>query len=273
MIFLKVIVTVSVVIVLSSIAERISPRAAGILSGYPLGSAITLFFIGFEQGADFAGHSALYNVPGLTAMLSFLFIYYQTARRVRGSRPASLLAASAAGAAVFFALTALMNHLHLPPAAGILITLAAVPLFGYLFRSIPDTVIDRRVKMDLPALLVRGGLSALIVLAITGAAKVSGPGAAGLFSAFPATTFPLILIVHWTYGAQRAFTVIKNVPSGLLSLVLYSLTLPMVYPRFGIYWGTLIGFAVATVYLLGLGWYNQHTSNWGREKKSHPARA
>ena len=33
-----------------AVAERVSPRVAGLLSGYPLGAAIALFFMGLEIG-------------------------------------------------------------------------------------------------------------------------------------------------------------------------------------------------------------------------------
>ncbi|MGS0468573.1 hypothetical protein ACU8V3_16690 [Cobetia marina] len=45
---LKLLISVAVVIGLSLIAERLSTRMAGLLSGYPLGTAITLGFIGVE---------------------------------------------------------------------------------------------------------------------------------------------------------------------------------------------------------------------------------
>ena len=42
----KIAVTIGLVLALSLVAERVSPRAAGLLSGYPLGAAIALFLIG-----------------------------------------------------------------------------------------------------------------------------------------------------------------------------------------------------------------------------------
>ena len=56
---LKLIVAVAVVIGLSLVAEHSSPRIAGILSGYPTGSAVSLFFFGLEINPEFAANSAL----------------------------------------------------------------------------------------------------------------------------------------------------------------------------------------------------------------------
>ena len=46
----KIATAIIAVVGLSLVAERVSPRVAGILSGYPLGTAIALFFIGIELG-------------------------------------------------------------------------------------------------------------------------------------------------------------------------------------------------------------------------------
>lgn len=254
MVFLKVIITIIVVTGLSIVAERVSPRAAGILSGYPLGSAISLFFIGLEQGAEFAGASALYNVAGMAALLSFFFIYYLVSRRMNRlpARQWSILAASAAGLCGFLAVDGLLHAVNFPTWGSPLIAAAAILGFNAIFRSIPDARIQQTVQLGPGVLVFRAGLSALIILVITGAAGWVPPSWAGLFSAFPATMLPLVLIIHSTYGAEQAHTIIKNMPTGLWSLVLYSLTLSYVYPQFGIYTGTLMGFGVATLYLMGL---------------------
>ena len=51
--FIKLIVSIALVLTLSAVAEHVSPRAAGLLAGYPAGAAITLFFIGLDLGADY----------------------------------------------------------------------------------------------------------------------------------------------------------------------------------------------------------------------------
>lgn len=250
LLLLKVTITILVVSTLSVIAERVSPRAAGILSGYPLGSAISLFFIGYEQGADFAGQSAAFNIAGLFAMLGFFFIYYHVSRRITGDA-AAMTAASLAALAGFFALNSALQMLRLTPTGCVLAGAAGIIVFGALFRGIPDAPIRRRVRLDARQVIFRAALAAGVILSVTGAAFYLPPSWAGLLSAFPATVFPLVLILHATYGAKQAHTVIKNLPGGLWALAIYSLTISAAYPLLGIGWGTLVGFAAATIYLLG----------------------
>jgi hypothetical protein len=102
-------------------------------------------------------------------------------------------------------------------------------------------------------LVLRAALATVIILMITGAAKWVGPRWAGLFSAFPTTLFPLILIVHISYGRPAVNTIIKNFPRGLGSLILYALGVSFVYPRFGVLPGTIVAFTLATAYLVVYG--------------------
>jgi hypothetical protein len=259
MILLKIAITVIVVTTLSLIAEHISPRAAGILSGYPLGSAIALFFIGVEQGAVFAGQSAIYNVAGLAALLFFMFVYYLVSRSLpsRLAKAVIIAAASVAANLAFFGLDAFLHAMSLPAWGCVLVAAAAILGFGGLFRGIPNAQIAQRIRLGPGVLIFRAALATLVILAITGAAHLVPPAWAGLFSAYPATVFPLLLILHSTYGAEQAHTVIKNLPTGLWALFLYSLTISFAYPRLGVYWGTLVGFAAATVYLLALAAFSQ----------------
>lgn len=253
MILLKILVTILVVTLLSVVAERGGPRLAGILAGYPAGSAISLFFFGLEIGPGFAGQSALYNIAGMPALLIFLLAYYQATARIAPQRRWTAIAAGlAAAAACFLAAAGLLRFINLPPWAGIGLTALVIPLFHRIFQRIGNATIASRVQLGPRVLLFRAAIAALVIVLVTGIAEMVGPQWAGLLSAFPATITPLMIIVHRTYGVQQAHTVIKNVPLGLWSLVLYSLSVSFTYPTLGLAWGTLASFGVATLYLLAL---------------------
>ena len=80
----KILATIGIVLGLSLVAERVSPRVAGVLSGYPLGAAIALFFIGLEIGPQFAADSAVFALAGLTASMVFVAAYFAVSARCRG---------------------------------------------------------------------------------------------------------------------------------------------------------------------------------------------
>jgi hypothetical protein len=69
MILQKIAFTLLTVTALSGTAEKVSPQAAGILSGYALGLAASLFFIRPQQGPDFAAASAPSKTAGLISII------------------------------------------------------------------------------------------------------------------------------------------------------------------------------------------------------------
>jgi len=112
---------------------------------------------------------------------------------------------------------------------------------------------------------IKIAVSILMVLALSLVAERVSPRVAGMLSAFPITMLPFLLIMHATYGAETAVAILKHYPSGLGSLMLYALVVSLAYPVAGLAWGTLAGFAVATVYLYAL-------MRVGRRATSAPAR-
>jgi hypothetical protein len=246
----KIGVTIGMVLALALVAERVSPRVAGVLSGYPLGGAIALFFIGLEISPEFAARSAVHTLAGLAASQAFVYCYLMASTRFN-RRP--ILGSSAAALAGYFAAAWLLQPIPFSRAGAVLTAAASIFLFVYLLRRVPNVAIARSVRLTPAVLLLRAGLAAAIIVAITAAAKVVGPAWAGLFSAFPTALFPLLLIVHMTYDKAHVHTIIKNFPPGLGSLIAYGVSVTHFYPVWGVGWGTLIAFGIATLYLLVYG--------------------
>ncbi|MFH1985590.1 MAG: hypothetical protein ABIL58_27455 [Pseudomonadota bacterium] len=264
-VLLKIGVTLAMVVALSVVAEHVSPRVAGVLSGYPLGSAIALFFIGLEIGPGFAADSAVYTTAGLVGTLCFVYVYYRTAVRCRRWE---IAAASAAATGGYAAAIGLLQTVHLTKPMAVVLPVVATVAFAVLFRRIPDSRIDRPVRLTFRVLVLRAALATLILLAVTGAAHWVGPRWAGLFSAFPTTLFPLILIIHVSYGRNHVYTIVKNFPRGLGALICYTLVVSLAYPALGLYVGTAAAFAAATGYLVSFAvlvvYRERRLSAWGR---------
>jgi hypothetical protein len=246
----KIGVTIGMVLALSWVAERVSPRVAGLLSGYPLGAAIALFFIGLEISPEFAARSAVYALAGLASSQVFAYCYFMASARLNRC---TIPAACAAALGGYFAAAWLLHAIAFSRAGAVLTAIASMALFAYLFRGIRNVAIARSVRFTPMVLLLRACLAAAIIVAITGAAGAVGSAWAGLFSAFPTALFPLMLIVHITYDKAHVHTIIKNFPLGLGSLIVYGIAVSILYPTWGVGWGTLAAFGIATLYLLGYG--------------------
>ena len=257
----KIIISVTVVIILSVIAEHVSPKVAGLLSGYPLGAAIVLFFYGLEIDTQFASNSALYTMIGLVASQFFVYLYFKSSSCIERF---SIVISSIISITGYLVVAWLLHFIKLNKFFAILTPIFSISLFWYLFREIKDENIRNMKKLSYKVLIIRGLFAALIILVITRSGKLLGSTWAGLFSAFPVTLFPLMLIVHFTYDIKHVHTIIKNFPRGLGSLIVYSLTVSLTYPPCGIYVGTVISFFMATAYLFIYGFVFMKREKIGR---------
>ncbi|WP_086481097.1 hypothetical protein [Oceanospirillum sanctuarii] len=264
LLLIKISVSIATVIGLSLIAEHVNPRIAGLLSGYPLGTAIALFFIGYEINPEFAAEGAVYTLAGFASTLmlttGYLFGMNRLTTAKELNHPAkqqqqetgswlAIALASVSGLALFLASGLAIDQLELN-----LITAACLPTLAILgclwfYRHIPETQVTKRVAMSVSVLLFRAITAALIVVLITGAAHLVPSSTAGILAAFPISMFPFLVLMHRTYGPGKALTVIKHYPTGLGSLMVYATGVAWFYPSLGLLWGTLLSLALATVYL------------------------
>lgn len=258
----KLLVSISVVLGLSVVAERLSTRAAGLLSGYPLGTAIALFFIGLEISPGFAAESAVHTLAGFTATLALGGGYLLCARR---NGLLGVLSGTIGGLIAWGLASLALTQLDVSRLGGTLITLAAIVVFSGLYRRVPDTAAPPRGGFSWAALALRAGLAAGIIFLITGLAHMVPSAWAGVMAAFPVTMYPFLVILHLTHGAAPVATVIKHYPAGLGSLLCYTLCVSLVYVPLGLVWGTLLGFAAATLWLLA---WTRGQAWWQRRRRS-----
>jgi hypothetical protein len=243
----KLMISVSIVVFLSWIAEHVSPKVAGLLSGYPLGAAIALFFYGLEISPEFASKSALYTMIGLVASQTFVYCYYRASVYFKKW---NIFCSSMIAVAGYFLAIWFLHFIKLNHVLAIVVPIISIFLFSYLFREIDNVKIQKRLTLNYRLLFLRAIFAGAIILVITGAAKWVSSTWAGLLSAFPVTLFPLMLLIHFTYGKKHVHTIIKHFPMGLGSLITYCLSVSIVYPVCGVYLGTFVSFTTATVYLL-----------------------
>jgi hypothetical protein len=236
---------------LSFLAERAGPRVAGILSGYPLGTAILLYFIAVEQGIKFASESAVYAMPGLIATLAFLYGYFHASRRLV-TLPVipQIVLSSLSAFIVYFAVSWLFQLTSMTLTQAAIILLGAIFVALVLFRKIENVKILNRVRVTKRVVFFRAGLASIIVLIISGLAALIGPRWSGILSGFPVALYPTMIILHFSYGAAPVHTLVRNFPRGMGALWTYVLAVSLTYPVLGLNIGTLISFAAATVYLV-----------------------
>ena len=267
----KILVSIIVVVLLSLIAERAGPRVAGIVSGYPLGAAISLFFIGIEIDPAFAARSAIFTAAGLSATVAFVGGYLLGLKAAEGRHRLWALLLALLPALTTYALAVwVLSVLPINWVSAPLIAITSMVLASRVFHKIPVATIHEKAQLGAAGTLLRALFAALVILVITTAAQAVGPRWAGLFSAFPITMLPLLVIIQFSYQPGHVRTIIKNVPYGLGSLLVYALVVAATYTDLGVSWGTVLGYLAATRHLVLLE-YRRNGSRLHRHKKARPA--
>lgn len=255
--FIKFFTAIIFILIIAYLSEKISPKFAGILSGFPTGTAITLFFFALENGTNFASISAIYNLVGMLALQTMIYLYYRTSDSISALKKYVILISSFISLLAYFAVAYILHLINFNQFSALLIPLCSIPLLIYLFRKIDNHKIEKRIQITKRTIIFRAFIAASIILLVTELARFVGPEWAGLFSAFPTTVFPLMLIIHFTYDTKHVHTFIKHIPQGQGSIVLYSLAVFYFYPLYGVWGGTLIAYTFAGIYLLGYYFYSR----------------
>jgi hypothetical protein len=250
---IKIAVAVIMAISLSVLAEKVSTRFAGIVSGFPLGAAISLFFIGYEVGPLFAAQSAAYMIFGLIATMFFVFGYYIGTGIFSHHRAAvSALLSALGGLLAYFAAAVFLQRIKVGLAAAALFSSTAIIFFSLLFRRLENVRIEDPVRLSPTVYFSRAAFAAAVVVLVTALARFVGPAWAGLLSAFPVTLLPFVVIVHATYRQEHVRAILKNIPRGLGALVAFGIAIGHFYPLYGIVWGTIAAYLIAGIYLVAV---------------------
>ena len=247
LLIIKSIAVVALVLSLSYIAEKVSPKVSGILSGLPVGSSITLLFFAIENGVDYVTKVALYNIHGLFAALAFSIGYYiSTFYKGKFEIFMSLLISFIAYLIIAFILAYVPPHVVLTP----LIVITLMLIASVYFAKKESFAIDKKVKTSISDIFFRSLLTISIFLVISSLPKYVPSNIAGIFSSFPTILLPLMLIIHFRHSRLQARTVIKNTPFGLSSVVIYSLVVYFAYAKIGIVFGTIVALIASVLYVV-----------------------
>lgn len=247
LLIIKAMAVVFLVLGLTTVAEKVSAKASGMLSGLPVGSSITLIFFAIEYGVDYVQQTALYNIHGLFAALAFCIGYYiSTFYSGKFEVIFSLIISFVFYLIIAFILSFIPPHIVFTP----LIVFSLLLISAIYFSKKEDHKIVKTDKVSFFDLLLRSSLTIIIFLIVSSLPKYVPVNIAGIFSSFPTILLPLLLIIHFNHSNLQARTIIKNTPFGLTSVVAYSFIVYLTYPTIGIFWGTIIGLAGAVLLIV-----------------------
>jgi hypothetical protein len=105
--------------------------------------------------------------------------------------------------------------------------------------------------------ITRATLAGMIVGFIVIIAKLFGPFWGVVFGTFPAVYLSTLLIMHFRHGKQFLFHIAKALPIASPVFLIYALTVEYTYPQIGIFAGTLVAYAVCSIYPITLSYLIQ----------------
>lgn len=239
-IILPFIISATVVILITVIAEKYGTKIGGILGTLPSTIIIALIFISLNRGAVFASRSASVIPAEMAINLLFLLIF-------------TILAYRSTSLALFGSLSVwavLSTILYIIAIENIIISFALYVLSLVLTFIYLEKVIKiqshKKVKVHYTKkkILLRGVLAGTVIATAVFLSNIN-PLLSGIFSIFPAIFLSTMLITVIEHGPRFTSGMAKSMVFGSQTVMSYVVAVHFFYPRFDILLGTLFSFFIA----------------------------
>lgn len=243
MLALKLLLAPLLIALMSVVGQRYGHRAAGLLAGFPFvaGPIFIVFLV--EQGPAFGESAGFAALHGVICLAVFCLVYAWLSRRH------GWLFSLLCGWLGFIVSAAIVIQLPASPWLA-LIGAAAVPVLVPSFFPIIDTKVPHGA-LGWIELTTRMIAAALLVLALTGAAELTGPTIAGVLTPFPVASSVLAVFSHCKNGPLAVSESLRGVIGGLYSFVTFFAIAAWVLPHVGsamaIAYGTVGAIVVQTL--------------------------
>lgn len=239
LLLLKLTIAPGLVWIGTLVGRRWGPRAGGFVAGFPNSAGPILLLIAMEQGVTFGSSTAASGLLGLIALAAFNPAYVWTAMR------APVWLSLLAGWVAFILVMILLKNWHPPLPLALLAALIALNLARYSLPNIPlPEHPPTPSRWDLPLRLLS---AALIVLTLTGMAKILGPTWSGMLSPFPVISAVLAAFSHASMGAAGASRTLKGILLALNAVALFMAIVSHFLPTHGIAFSFSLALAAGAV--------------------------
>lgn len=243
------------------VAEKRSQKTAGILMCLPVITFLSLLFIGISQGAEFAGKAAVWNPLGAVADLVYIglfsvginlpgFIGKTNTLCDRTKKIIELISGLISGFAGYLVSIAVFSRLQITSGWASLFALwVAAVIFYILFKRLKENYAVKPGPVTTYDLVLRGLFGGAVVAGVVILGDSFGYIWGGLFSSFPGTITPVLVLLYLKNGKGIISGVIKSSPVGLSATGLYSCMVWLLYPMYGIIEGTFAAYIAVLGFL------------------------
>lgn len=238
-------------------AERFGPEVGGIIAGLPSTVAISLLFIALTNSPEAATHAT--DVIPIVLSLSGAFLVVWALTSSRGLPIAHTLSL------LIWALPAFYISHHPPHifCISLLVFAILVSLSCYTLEKVlalPDGA-RGNLRFSPFQLLLRACFAGSIIASAVYLNRAGGPYVGGTMAAFPASYLSTISIAYATRGKDFTLSLLRPLLlSGMLTCIVYVLTVRWTYLPLGVFWGTLLAY-------LGAGLTGRALFLWRMKKR------
>lgn len=247
----------SFIALITFLAEYLDERIAGIIMMFPTTIVLGFFFLGWTTNPEKVAQiiPATIIPLGLVVLSSAIYIY--TAgfiSRFIKSKITQIITTFLISTFIWFILAtpfAISKFSNLP-----------VAILGYCLLVIITHILLNRSKQSKSTfkkppytkkekifrIIFMGTMITLVVFL----GKKLNPFWGGVFTMFPVATFASLITFHFYYEPINLFGFMRKVPIGSLALFTYTLSVMILFPRFGIILGTLGSYILSLIVSLSL---------------------
>ncbi len=250
------------IIVITHIAEKRSRKTAGILMCLPVITFLSLLFLAISQGTDFSSRAAVWNPIGGIADLVYMglfalginlqeYIGKKGMRNDRINKYIELLWGLISGFTGYFICIAILSRFPIKSGWSSLFALwMAAIVFYFFFKRLREDELSISSHTSMNEIVLRGFFGGSAVASVVILGDLFGYKWGGIFSSFPGTITPVLILLHLKNGKEIIPGVIKSAPIGLSATGLYSCMVWIMYPAYGIVAGTLASYFIVFCFLL-----------------------
>lgn len=244
-----------VVLVVTYIADKFGPKISGLLSAFPTVSATSLIIMSVEHGDRFASDASLSTLFGLTACIFFTLGFYHGYRYYLGESAKKKTSSALIVGFTVYSIFVLV-YLYFVSAGTLYNWIPLIATFVGVRLLLTRAKVKKKLfakrKVRVPEHLTRAALGGGFVVMATVMADFLGPVYGGIFSAFPATVAPILIIISLTRSESFLITAVKRVPAALLATGAFALGVWWIYPTQGVVIGTIIAYVLYGVAIVAL---------------------
>ncbi len=249
----------ALITILSLIAENTNQHISGIILMFPTTLVLGFFFLGWTTDANKVSNviPATFIPLGIVIFSSVIYIYCSIFFEKYVKNKILQIAYSLLSSSIIWFLLVF-------PFALYRFSNISVGITGFFIIIIVTHFILKNKNYDLNLtkpiytknqILIRAIFTGSIIATVVFLGKILNPFWGAIFTMFPAATFATLIILHFYYTPKQLFYFMKNAPIGSISLFLYSISVMFLFPKFGIWIGTLFSYFISLAFGLFLTTY------------------